>query len=1250
MATTLLPLRYAVKERSREQSNLTRVSWKRKALFLLTALVGLCPSIARAQTVTGGGASTTASLAALPPSPTVASLGTYGNIPVGYYTGVPNISVPLYALNIKGLSIPINLTYHSTGLLVDQRASNVGLGWSCSALSVIGHTIMGAKGDFDGGYCQEGKLRDLPGNGSYYNTSYVVEPGDGPMNTYAEDVLNKVTDTEPDIYNYSFPGRSGKFVFDQDGVAHCMPYEALKIESIATPGASKGLRITDESGNVFIFGYSTTLGAPDNYRETSFTTQVKAGCGSSAGSGPTGYFLSQIITPYRDTVTYSYRSVVEGYNNQLDLTEYESQGSQGDGSCMPLNPARDCYTRTQHGTQLLTKIAHRGETIEFSYDSDRQDMQGGEMLKGITVKYLGVTQKQFELYHSYFQASGTGTVEMPHLTSQDFLRLRLDSVRQVGLPAHTFSYHSPMEALPPIHSYAQDLWGYYNGRDSNPTLVHRSNNLGANRDSDREAGKRGMLRQITYPTGGTSTLSYEANEVYTPGGLLDQVETLGALGVTSPPTTNSEFDTAQFSIMEVDGRNVSLFYGFVSSNPPASGSLDTFTSGNGLVILSDAAGVEYYRAISGGGNPSSNATAPILKHLPMGNYRIRVTATGGDGIEFSSSLTVQSSKQIRQEGTVAPVGGFRIKEMTHDGRTPFGPPSTTYYRYKNSEGHASGYLLNRPVLTSTKQTNRYGAGNTFITCTYIVRLQSSANQLGLINGSPVGYSAVETLTGPVAGAITHKSVYNYEVIYDEGSTSNEYPFPPPDSYDWRRGRLLRQTDYRSTEMGYVPVRVQENTYQVNLNSPFYQPPGQLPQGAFPNQAIITGHRVHVVASGSHPTDPSGEYNFKIITPYHHYSASVYLAKTQETLYDEQQRAMTTTRLFKYNDQNLLPIEERTSASAGDTLLQYTNYFLGVEGLANEAGNANLAAKQWELAHHILNRPLQTSLIRLRKTGDSQFVRHTLSLRRLVGGISMPHRELLSQGGPGSSFVSGIDPATDSLMYDASYYPLITHQRYDAQGNVLQQALAYDQPVSYLYGSRKKLLLAKAVNARYDQVAYTSFEPLSTGRWQYDSTGTHRMEVVGRTGHWVYRLDGHGSTVRRDRLPAGDYELSLWVQSTIPPVLTLTGGQRIAPLQFVSAAPGGWQQFHTRVRFTALGSVSLDNAPGATTQLLDDLRLYPVGAHLTTYTHEPLVGITSQTDPSGRTTTYEYDALGRLLRTRDEQGRILSQQQYHYAGQ
>ena len=64
-----------------------------------------------------------------------------------------------------------------------------------------------------------------------------------------------------------------------------------------------------------------------------------------------------------------------------------------------------------------------------------------------------------------------------------------------------------------------------------------------------------------------------------------------------------------------------------------------------------------------------------------------------------------------------------------------------------------------------------------------------------------------------------------------------------------------------------------------------------------------------------------------------------------------------------------------------------------------------------------------------------------------------------------------------------------------------------------------------------------------------------------------------------------------------------------------------------------------------------MRPCPLGSRMTSYTHNPLVGMTSRTDPSGRTVFYdEYDALNRLVRPRDERGRMPSQQQYHYAGQ
>lgn len=65
------------------------------------------------------------------------------------------------------------------------------------------------------------------------------------------------------------------------------------------------------------------------------------------------------------------------------------------------------------------------------------------------------------------------------------------------------------------------------------------------------------------------------------------------------------------------------------------------------------------------------------------------------------------------------------------------------------------------------------------------------------------------------------------------------------------------------------------------------------------------------------------------------------------------------------------------------------------------------------------------------------------------------------------------------------------------------------------------------------------------------------------------------------------------------------------------------------------------------QALNNLRtLYPE-AMVTTYTHDPLIGVTSVTDPRGLTSTYEYDDFGRLLRVKDHLGNILNENVYNY---
>ena len=77
-----------------------------------------------------------------------------------------------------------------------------------------------------------------------------------------------------------------------------------------------------------------------------------------------------------------------------------------------------------------------------------------------------------------------------------------------------------------------------------------------------------------------------------------------------------------------------------------------------------------------------------------------------------------------------------------------------------------------------------------------------------------------------------------------------------------------------------------------------------------------------------------------------------------------------------------------------------------------------------------------------------------------------------------------------------------------------------------------------------------------------------------------------------------------------------------------------------------GSISTTKTTGQ----IDELRVYPSDAQMTTYTYDPLIGLTSQTDPNNLTIYYEYDSFGRLKSIKDSNGKLLQQTDYHFATQ
>ena len=72
-----------------------------------------------------------------PKTPEAAAFEQVAEIPVGNYTGTPNISIPLYTLECGEIKVPISLDYLGTAIRVNQEASWVGLNWMLNAGGAI---------------------------------------------------------------------------------------------------------------------------------------------------------------------------------------------------------------------------------------------------------------------------------------------------------------------------------------------------------------------------------------------------------------------------------------------------------------------------------------------------------------------------------------------------------------------------------------------------------------------------------------------------------------------------------------------------------------------------------------------------------------------------------------------------------------------------------------------------------------------------------------------------------------------------------------------------------------------------------------------------------------------------------------------------------------------------------------------------------------------------------------------------------
>lgn len=141
-------------------------------------------------------------------SPNTAGLGLYGEIPVSLFTGIPEISIPIFAAPDKYNNFKIFLNYHAGGVRPDQHPGWVGTNWTLFAGCCITRTVKDSDDEFK-------PLKTGKEIGFFYNYSFLNKNDWNTLDNIKNVILNHKSlnyiDTQPDEFSFNFGNYTGKF-------------------------------------------------------------------------------------------------------------------------------------------------------------------------------------------------------------------------------------------------------------------------------------------------------------------------------------------------------------------------------------------------------------------------------------------------------------------------------------------------------------------------------------------------------------------------------------------------------------------------------------------------------------------------------------------------------------------------------------------------------------------------------------------------------------------------------------------------------------------------------------------------------------------------------------------------------------------------------------------------------------------------------------------------------------------------------
>jgi len=1275
--------------------------------------------------------------------PNAAALGKYGDIPVSYCTGLPQISIPIYTIKEGSLTLPISLSYHASGLKVMEPAGWVGAGWALNAGGVITRTVQGAPDEHLTSASNSSQEFGYLSEHGFANYLWYHNP-DNFQNTpiWLKDIYNGKGDGEPDLFFFNFNGYDGKFYFGDDGIPVVLPEQDLRIQYSYTPGVFKSIdnfTITTSDGTKYFFGnkYLATDAIPV---ERSLSYSAVDGYGND-GQSTSSWYLNKIQSAdgvFQINLSYC----KEGYSywtmalHPVEYTDYNDSKNGSDLCKIIVSGVRLSKIYFSNGAvdfvagNLRTDLSGTARAIADDANIDRTDFDGstiygGRSLSQVKISNAGGTLcKKFIFNYSYFTDNITPLptglfVGNSNITS-DKNRLKLVSVQEQSCdgtivnPPYSFTYSDLNNSsfAPRKLCFAQDHWGFYNGQNNttstSTTLIptfYKNKFIkinGANRDSKWPEMSYGSLNKITYPTGGNTQFDFEANKAYANYTTYAQNATETIYHPLGFGNANTSWETTT----TLTGTGYKITLSFQGTNPNATGMLSIYNVTNNQL----AAQCEV--------NNTTKYSESYFTTQAGATYRFLISGSSFSAGEGISGYLYEMIPSTNSGNDI--VGGLRIKTITnYDGLNTSNNVITNYsYAYQDGNITKEGILYSRPNYVQILKNSgpRYAFQNFFyngatqytdyatptgeepyfsLMTPKSLKSPGSILPMRTFQGNHVGYNKV-TVTQTGNG----RSEYYFfgSDIYDSKSMDvavrninfdhldpteiPEYP-AAPDDFDFKRGELKEEMHFNEAnqiikDAWYLPeyaisavttpgIRVyseqrseilnisaktafdlhSQKKTKLTVSETLYDPAAnssintlKVSLFASPNHNQVTSESMTNSKGDELMTKQS--YAFDLMPPGCATLNNCW-STYQSTLTSNQTQYTQDNNVCGYDANCHMYVYAKWLSRNSEARRDYSD--CSIKKLADyddciadkkAAGNTDPTMKPvLEMRQQFINAPLEITNWRNNKLAEADFTAFDYSLDPVTAVYPSKTQQL---------------PTTDLLtnfsQVQANYTAIISDTRYNDEASIaitqgtLSQITAKDGiPKSYIYGYANQYPIAAATNAAQSDIAYTSFEFDGTGNWD-NYAGTISVAAAGEfipTGNKYYNL----TTTNKLSKPVTNgriYLVSYWSKNGSYSIVGGTSTKK------TGESINGWTYYEHTV--TASSTSLKISGTGA----IDEVRLYPVNAQMNTYTYDPLVGLTSQSDPNGKTTYYEYDVLGRLNIIRDQDLNILKKFCYNYYGQ